>query len=238
LCLDPNGSFSRTQPKFFERVTPEGVRPAIIFADGGAPIAVCGDGNLYYASNWSGGEEHSPGGLTVSRLSPDGKLSHVSAGLKATLAKLDEGVTGLAAGPDRLLYIASPSSIFKLTLDGTVMLLARPAAVADCDEDLPPNWRAPGFRGLEVTTNGTVYAAATGCRCVLKITGAGKAATVLKSERPWNPTGVALRDGDVYVLEWTHANGGANDGWRPRVRKIAHDGTVSLLVEIKEEVKR
>ena len=25
LCLDPAGSFSRTQPKFFERVTPEGV---------------------------------------------------------------------------------------------------------------------------------------------------------------------------------------------------------------------
>src|SRR6185436_6146438 len=62
LCLDLNGSFSRTQPKFFERVTPEGVRPAIIFADGGAPIAVCRDGNLYYASNWSGGDNHDPGG--------------------------------------------------------------------------------------------------------------------------------------------------------------------------------
>ena len=54
LCLDSNGSFSRTQPKHFERVTPEGVRPAIIFADGGAPIAVCRDGNLCYASNWAG----------------------------------------------------------------------------------------------------------------------------------------------------------------------------------------
>jgi hypothetical protein len=61
---------------------------------------------------------------------------------------------------------------------------------------------------------------------------------VLKSERPWNPTGVALYEGDVYVMEWTNANGGANDGWRPRVRKLARDGTVSLLVEIKEEVKR
>jgi sugar lactone lactonase YvrE len=238
LCLDPNGSFSRTQPKYFERVTPEGVRPAIIFADGGAPIAVCGDGNLYYASNWAGGDEHAPGGLTVSRLSPDGKLSHVSPSLKETLAKLDEGVTGLAAGPAGLLYVASPSSIFKLKLDGTVTPLARPAAVADCDEDLPPNWRAPGFRGLDVAADGTVYAAATGCRCVVKIASDGKVSAVLKSERPWNPTGVALRAGDIYVLEWTHANGGANDGWRPRVRKITRDGTVTLLMEIKEEVKR
>ena len=91
---------------------------------------------------------------------------------------------------------------------------------------------------MDVATDGMVYAAATGCRCVVKITSAGKVSTVLKSERPWNPTGVALREGDVYVLEWTHANGGANDGWRPRVRKIKRDGTVSLIVEIKEEVKR
>jgi hypothetical protein len=250
LCLDPNGSFSRTQPKHFERVTPDGVRPAILFADGGAPIAVGRDGNLYYASNWAGGEEHDPGGLTVSRLAPDGRLSHVSPSLKESLANLDEGVTGLAAGPDGLLYVASPGSIFKLKLDGTMTPLAGAArgaarssprddpTVPDCDEDLPPNWRAPGFRGLDVEADGTVYAAATGCRCVVKITSAGKVGTVLKSERPWNPTGVALRAGDVYVLEWTNANGGADDGWRPRVRKLARDGTVSLLVEIKEEVRR
>ena len=238
LCLDPQGSFSRTQPKHFERVTPEGVRPAIIFADGGAPIAVGGDGHLYYGSNWGEGDEHAPGGLTVSRVSTDGKLSHVSPALKDMLAKLNEGVTGLAAGPDGLLYVASPSSIFKVTLAGTVTLLARPAVVADCDEDLPSNWRAPGFRGLDVATNGTVYAAATGCRCVVKIMSTGQVSTVLKSERPWNPTGVALHAGDIYVLEWTHANGGAGDGWHPRVRKIARNGTVSLLVEIKEEVRR
>jgi len=195
LCLDPQGSFSRTQPKHFECVTPEGVRPAIIFADGGAPIAVCRDGNLYYGSNWRGGDEHDPGGLTVSRLSPDGKLAHVSPSLKEMLAKRDEGVTGLAAGPDGLLYVASLSSIFKVKLDGTVTPLAQPAVVADCDEDLPPNWRAPGFRGLDVETNGTVYAAATGCRRVVKITSTGKVTVICKSDRPWNPTGVALQGG-------------------------------------------
>ncbi len=32
MCLDPAGAFSKSQPKFFERITPDGVSPAIIFA--------------------------------------------------------------------------------------------------------------------------------------------------------------------------------------------------------------
>src|SRR5262249_32497551 len=67
LCLDAEGSFSRTQPKYFERITPTGVKPALIFADGGSPIAVLPDGNLYYASN---DENLTPGGLQVTRNSP------------------------------------------------------------------------------------------------------------------------------------------------------------------------
>lgn len=234
MCLDREGNFSRTQPKFFERITADGEKPAIIFADGGAPVAVCRDGNLYFGSNWRGGDEHPPGGLTVSRVSPGGKLTHLSTALRDTLAKAEEGVTGLAAGPDDLLYVASPSSIVKVTLNGTVTPLVQPAVVNDCDQDLPPNWRAPGFRGLTVATNNIVFAAATGCRRVVKITNAGQATTVLKSEKPRNPTDVTLHGPDLFVLEWTNANGGANDGWRPRVRKLARDGTISLLAEIKE----
>src|SRR5688572_22777973 len=49
LCLDREGKFARTRPKFFERITPDDEKPAIIFADGGAPLAVCRDGQLYYA---------------------------------------------------------------------------------------------------------------------------------------------------------------------------------------------
>jgi hypothetical protein len=35
MCLDPEGSFSRTQPKHFERISLDGVKPALIYADGG-----------------------------------------------------------------------------------------------------------------------------------------------------------------------------------------------------------
>jgi len=65
-----------------------------------------------------------------------------------------------------------------IRLDGTVTPLIQPAVVEDCEEDLPPNWRAPGFSGLDVETNGTVYAAATGCRRVVKVSAQGAVKTV------------------------------------------------------------
>ena len=72
MCLDPEGSFSRTQPRHFERITPDGTKPALIYADGGSPIALLRDGNLYYVSN---DESMTPGGMQVTRQSPAGVLS-------------------------------------------------------------------------------------------------------------------------------------------------------------------
>ena len=88
------------------------------------------------------------------------------------------------------------------------------------------------MRGLAVESDGTVYAAATGCHRVVRITRDGKVEVVLKAERPWSPTGVAVHGGDIYVLEYTNANGGAADGWTPRVRKLARDGKVTTLATI------
>jgi hypothetical protein len=83
-----------------------------------------------------------------------------------------------------------------------------------------------------------VYAAATSCHCVIKITPGGKVETVLKAERPWSPTGVATQGRDVYVLEYTNANGPATEGWRPRVRKLGRDGKVTTLATISDEAKK
>ena len=78
--------------------------------------------------------------------------------------------------------------------------------------------------------DGTVFAAAVGCHAVVKISPEGKISTALKVERPWSPTGVAEHRGEVYILEYTNANGSRSEGWRPRVRKLARDGTVTTLV--------
>ncbi|HEV3168390.1 MAG TPA: hypothetical protein VGZ22_30575 [Isosphaeraceae bacterium] len=242
MALDREGCFANVELKLFERITPAGVKPALIFADGGAPVAVCQDGNLYYGSGFSGGDEMAPGGLSVTRMTPEGKRTLFAPGLQTTLAKLNEGVTGLAAGPEGTLYVAGPSVVLKLKMDGTVTTLAHPVVVTDCDDDIPPNSRSlyfhpPFLRGLDVTSVGTVYAAATGCRCLVRITPDGQVKTVMKAAPPWSPTGVALRNGEVFVLEYTNANEGPGEGWLPRVRKLGRDGAVTTLATISREMK-
>jgi hypothetical protein len=227
LCLDPDGSFSRSQPKHFERITPDGAKPALIFADGGSPIAVLRDGLLYYVSN---DENLTPGGLQVTRQSPGGEISNFPPdGIKTTAA---QGITGLAPGPDGELYIAQPSAVLKLKTDGTFTTLASPVELKDCDMEFPDHALRvplPVLRGLAVDADGTVYAAAVSCHAVVRISPEGKVTTALKVERPWSPTGVAVHRGDVYILEYTNANGSPMDGWRPRVRKLARDGNVTVL---------
>jgi hypothetical protein len=61
-----------------------------------------------------------------------------------------------------------------------------------------------------------LYAAATGCQCVVKATSDGRLSTVLKAEQPWSPTGVAVRGDVVYVLEYPNAAERAD--WLPRVK--------------------
>jgi len=139
LCLDPEGIFSRTQPKHFERVTLPGTKATLIWADGGSPIAVLRDGYLYYVSN---DDAMTPGGLQVTRQSPDGAMSIFPPDGERTTGKL--GITGLAAGPDGTLYVASPSGVVKLKKDGTFASVADSIELKDCDVDYPDhNSRMP-----------------------------------------------------------------------------------------------
>jgi sugar lactone lactonase YvrE len=105
----------------------------------------------------------------------------------------------------------------------------------DCDVDYPdhnPRSPLPYLRGLAVDEHGTVFAAGVGCHAVVKITPDGKVETVLTAERPWSPTGVAIHRGEVYILEYTNATGGLNEGWRPRIRELGRDGKVRTLVTV------
>ena len=119
-------------------------------------------------------------------------------------------------------------------MDGMLTTLVNPIELKDCDVDYPdnnPSSLLPSLRGLAVDEDGTVFAAGVGCRALVKISPDGrKVETVLKAERPWSPTGVAVHQGEVYILEYTNANGSPNEGWRPRVRKLGRDGKVTTLV--------
>jgi len=229
LTIDNDGSLARADVGPVERLSPPGVKPALIVADGGAPIAVCRDGNLYYGLRLLDGDRVAVG---LTRISPDGRRAAFAA--DATKAIEDMGITGLAPGPDGSLYIACPSAVLKVSMDGSATTIARPVVVTDCDENLPDNNPSPYLRGLAVDSRGVVYAAACGCRRVVKITPNGKVETVMKSERPWSPTGVAVHGDDVFVLEYTNANGGQSQGWQPRVRKLGRDGKVTILATIEK----
>lgn len=233
MALDAEGRFARAELKRVERVTPAGVKPALLVADGGAPIAVGRDGHLYFGLRLSGGDKVAAG---LTRISPDGKEGPFAPDLKETAEKL--GVSGLAAGSDGSLYLACSSAVLKVKADGTVTKVADSVEVKDCDVDYPdnnPKFPMPALRGLAVDARGAVYAAATGCHCVVKITPDGKVETVLKADRPWSPTGVAVSGPDVYVLEYTNATVGADKGWRPRVRKVGREGKVTTLATIPEK---
>jgi sugar lactone lactonase YvrE len=239
MALDAEGKLSRAKIPHFERITPDGEKPALVVADGGSPIAVSRDGHLYYLCGFSRTQPTDPGGPLIGRMSPEGKLTVLTPGLKETVEKLG-GITGLTTGPDGCLYAACPSAVLKVSPDGTASTLVHPVTVADCDEDFPDGNRdfpLPALRGLAVDREGTVYAAATGCHRVVSIARDGKVEVVLKAERPWSPTAVALHRGDVYVLEYTNANGGAADGWTPRVRKLARGGKVTTLATVPSRPK-
>ncbi|HWE35947.1 MAG TPA: hypothetical protein VG406_05185 [Isosphaeraceae bacterium] len=234
LALDAEGKFARARLSQFERITPAGEVPALIVADGGSPIAISRDGNLYYLCGSSKEKPLDAGGLLIGRVTPGGERKVVTPGLRPTAEKLG-GITGLAAGPDGNLYAAGPSGVLKVGPDGAVTTLAHPIKLGDCDVDYPdgnPNFPLPALRGIAVDADGTVYAAATGCHRVVKIARDGKVEVILKAPRPWSPTGVAVHGGDVYVLEYTNANAGRAEGWSPRVRKLARDGKVTTVATV------
>src|SRR5947207_2721012 len=115
LALDSKGAFSKVDfeksphwPRWFKRRTPAGVRPALI-SDGGSPVVVAPDGNLYYVCN---DERMIPGGLLIARLTPSGKEILLTAAFTHTSDELG-GIKGLAVGPKGSLYASYPSAILK-----------------------------------------------------------------------------------------------------------------------------
>ena len=87
-------------------------------------------------------------GLT--RISPDGKQTLFSPDLKKTLEKTDDGVFGLATGPDGSVYVSTWDSVLRVNQDGTVTMVVHPVVVKDCDvdpADHKPSNRLPFLRG-------------------------------------------------------------------------------------------
>ncbi|MFA5330407.1 MAG: SMP-30/gluconolactonase/LRE family protein [Prolixibacteraceae bacterium] len=227
MSIDPIGYFAESPKSFgqyFERVTPQSIKPALIMCSD-FPFVVGKDGNIYYTNTRRGSGE-------IIRRTPEGKESIIASN------KIFEFTSGIALDADGSLYITEASNtnantIQKITMSGTVSIIA--TFVGKRDKDLLLETVPSYCRGLAVDSTETIYVAATGSRCVLKITPQGKVTTLLQTASPWTPTGVAVFHDEVYVLEWhdvTPENLEVRSAWIPRVRKIGVDGKTTIIATV------
>lgn len=181
------------------------------------PIVVGGDGGLYFTEYTDR--------LRLIRFMPDGTRS-----VRATLPGPMEWVNGIASGPDGALYYTADNAVRRVDARGAVTTVAANVAVPNCARI--PGAEAPYLRGLSVAPDGNIFVAASGCGAVLKISPRGAVTAVLRTATPWSPTDVAVHGGNLYVLEYLHTASDNRREWLPRVRRIAPDGTMSIIAAI------
>jgi hypothetical protein len=248
MAIDERGGFADVSENFgewFERASTRGSKPTLILCSD-YPCAVGPDGNLYFADTLPFFSDN-PKPTLIVRRTPDGNQTVLSSGRQAK-SNADPSapplghVTGMAAGGGGSLYImqSPPDSnehvILKLTMDGEATVFASGFLNENDGVELQPGVSKTYCRGLAVDARGDVYVAVNGGRRVVKVTPQGKASDVLRSENPWSPTGIAVLDDAVYVLEYTDFQPGWNSedrrGWIPRVRTVSRDGKVETLATI------
>jgi sugar lactone lactonase YvrE len=229
LGIDPDGRFANSERSFgewFERVTPEGAKPCVVQCSD-FPFTFARDGNLYYADTREGRGR-------IVRRTPQGT--------ETVLARDPalESIDGITCAPDGSIYVTQNTgdnevALRKVTMDGVISTIVSGFVGKDPVKDPPADTPAAYCRGLAVDADGVAYVAATGSRRVLRITPQGEVRTILESPAPWQPTGIALKDGAVYVLEWREppvAQLEDRSAWIPRIRKVARDGAVATVVTV------
>jgi sugar lactone lactonase YvrE len=231
MALDQKGHFAESalgdfDGGTFERVTSARAIPALVISSD-YPAAVGQDGALYYVPY----EEAGP--RQIIRRTPAGPRSVFATLPPDTSTKPMRWVNGIATGPDGALYVTDNDAIWKVDRKGAVTSFRDAIQVAACSDPLPDTPKLPYLRGLAVHADGTIYAAANGCRSIVQIPAKGPIRTVLAAEAPWSPTGVAVSGGHIYVLEYLHIPADDRKAWIPRVRKVGNDGTVRTLAIVR-----
>ncbi|HVG23784.1 MAG TPA: hypothetical protein VND45_06485 [Thermoanaerobaculia bacterium] len=211
FAFDRTGRFRDTRWPSIPGGTITTAGPVILSSD--VPVTIGGNGVFYY-----------PDGNRLMSVQPNGTTA-----LLATLPGI-RWVNGLAAGPNATLYYTEDAAVRKVDARGRITTIAERVSVANC-VGIPGNTK-PYLRGLAVANDGTVYVAASGCGALLKIDPRGRVAPLLRTSSPWAATDVALANGEVYVLEYSHTAADDRRQWFPRVRKIGRDGKVTILGQI------
>ena len=185
-------------------------------------------GNRYYAGQ-SGNTE---GQIFVLKRTPEGHVTTLAGDRRAGDAYRQAvlySLGGWAVGMDGTLYFTDNSNIRKVTADGRMTTLARNLAVETRAQSAMPDSRLTRLFGIAVDAQGDVFVADYGNRRVLKVTSDGRLSTVVRAEAPWSPTGIALKDGNLYILEFGFT---PPSRYAPRVRKLAADGKLTVIAQV------
>ncbi len=236
LAIDRQGRFVQKHFSHLPKgdVFVAGTNPTLVLGSS-YPIAIGSDGAFYYPEVMSKGrvrimrmaasERAKPFAVlpVMKEIGPDGKEIEA------------EWIRGLAAGPNGSLYYTEKKAVRRIAPDSTVSLVAGNLSVTDCER--PPAAQedrlGPALYGLDVAPDGTIYVAAAACSAVLKITPEGTVSVALRSTDRWSPQGVAVAGDTLYVLEYDYKKATRREDWLPRVRRLAPEGTVTVIAEVK-----
>lgn len=184
------------------------------------------EGNMYHVTNHPGQE------LLILRRTPGGTVSALigsSSAVRQYRQGVPYGVGGTAFGSEGALYFTDGSNVGKVTMDGRLTMLARNLALENPAGSLMPDSRVTRLFGIAVDAQGNAFVADNGNRRVLKVTSGGTVSTLVSAEQPWSPTGVALKDGDLYILEFGFT---PPSTYTPRVRKLSSDGRIMTVATV------
>ena len=189
-------------------------------------------GNMYSVDQ----NNHTKTQTLLLRRTPAGVVTTLAGGAyghadgKGTAARFSS-VGGMTFGPDGSLYLTDGATIRKVTMDGEVSTIKKGLDFRD-RKDQPRflSGLSASLTGLSVAPDGTIYATDSGNRRLLKITADGNVETILRTEPPYFPNGVAAVGTDLYVLEVGFTLPNISSG--PRVRKISGNGTGAILTTV------
>jgi DNA-binding beta-propeller fold protein YncE len=230
LAFDRTGRLSKVElPSFAENgARTVSVDQSILLASD-FPITVDSQGALYYPRLLDGA-------LRIFRFAPSGITSTFATVGADSQGKPLRWINGSAIDTDGTFYYTEDRGVWKITPQQEVVALYTDTPNLNCASvpGVAPE-SGPHFRGIDVDAKGNLFVAATACRAVIKIAPDKTVSTILQTSGAWSPTGLAVADNGVYVLEYFHTAGNNRREWNPRIRKIADDGSNSIIATVKRK---